>query len=308
MTVQAVVARLSPSIPPQDAAAGNGAPAERAIWLNGELLLGDAAALQADDHGVLVGDGVFETLLAVNRVEAPGRAAFALRRHLRRLRRSAGRLHFEVPYSDSELRAAVGACLDAAPRAGLVRITVTSGVGPLTSARGDGPGSTIILAGGTPPAHQSGTSIATVAFARNERGAVAGVKTISYAENVVALRQARSQGATEAIFADTQGRVSEGTGSNIFWSDGERLHTPPLDTGCLAGVTRELLLERLGVQQTHLRIERLHAVQEAFLASTTRCVQSVGAIDGVELDVVDGPLTTAASEVIRALIEADIDP
>ena len=85
---------------------------------------------------------------------------------------------------------------------------------------------------------------------------MAGVKTTSYAENVLALDIARERGASEAIFADTRGRVSEGTGSNIFWSDGERLHTPPLDTGCLAGVTRALLLEQLDIAETHLPVEQ----------------------------------------------------
>ena len=276
--------------------------------MNGRIAPGDRPALHADDHGLIVGDGVFETLLIVNRLGAAGRTAFAIQRHLRRLRFSAGVLEFEVPYSDSELRAAIDMCIEAAPHAGLVRITVTSGVGPLASARGTGKPSAIVMAGGTPPAHQPGTAVATVAFPRNERAAMAGVKTTSYAENVLALRHARARGATEAIFADTQGRVSEGTGSNIFWSDGERLHTPPLDTGCLAGVTRELLLERLDIRESYLPVERLHEVREAFLASTTRSVQSIGMIDDVKLAVVDGPHTIAASDTIARLVDTNIDP
>ena len=161
-----------------------------------------------------------------------------------------------------------------------MRITATSGGGPLGSGRGGSRASTIVIAGNRPPDYPPGTAVAIMAFPRNERGAMAGVKTTSYAENVLALDMARERGASEAIFADTRGRVSEGTGSNICWSDGERLHTPPLDTGCLAGVTRALLLEQLDIAETHLPVEALPEVSEAFLASSTRIVQSIARIDG----------------------------
>ena len=278
----------------------------QAVWVNGRMVEPDRPHLRADDHGVIVGDGVFETLLVLRRDE--GVAAFAVQRHLERLRRSAGILRFECPYSDDELRAAIAQCLDVAPGAGIVRITATSGGGPLGSGRSGSRGSTIVIAGNRPPDYPPGTAVAIMPFPRNERGAMAGVKTTSYAENVLALDMARERGASEAIFADTRGRVSEGTGSNIFWSDGERLHTPPLDTGCLAGVTRALLLEQLDIAETHLPVKDLPGVPEAFLASSTRIVQSIARIDGTELPVVDGPLTAAAAKAMAELIAADIDP
>ena len=262
--------------------------------------------LRVDDHGVLVGDGIFETLLVVpNGAEV---TAFAVRRHLERLRRSAEALGLVCPFGDEDLRAAIARCLDVAPGAGVVRVTMTSGGGALGSRRGEGPGSTIVIAGNQPPVYPPGTAVAVVPFTRNERGATAGIKTTSYAENVLALDMARKRGASEAIFADTRGRVSEGTGSNIFWSDGERLHTPPLDTGCLAGVTRELIMERLDVAETHLQVEQLPLVPEAFLASTTRVAQSIGRIDDTDLPVVDGALTVAAAAAMAELLATDIDP
>ena len=276
------------------------------MWLNGGMVEPGGPHLRADDHGVIVGDGVFETLLVVRR-DQPA-AAFAVRRHLERLRRSARVLRFECPYSDDELRAAIAQCLDAAPEAGIVRITATSGGGPLGSGRSGARGSAIVIAGNRPPDYPPGTAVAIMGFARNERGAMAGVKTTSYAENVLALDMARERGASEAIFADTRGRVSEGTGSNIFWSDGERLHTPPLDTGCLAGVTRALLLEHLDIAETHLGVEDLPGVPEAFLASSTRVVQSIARIDDTDLPVVDGALTSHAARMMTELIANDIDP
>ena len=278
----------------------------QAVWINGRMVEPDRPHLRADDHGVIVGDGVFETLLVVRRDE--GATAFAVRRHLERLRRSARILRFKCPYSDDDLRAAIDQCLDAAPGAGVVRITATSGGGPLGSGRSGARGSAIVVAGNRPPDYPPGTAVAIMPFPRNERGAMAGVKTTSYAENVLALDIARERGASEAIFADTRGRVSEGTGSNIFWSDGERLHTPPLDTGCLAGVTRALLLEQLDIAETHLPVDKLPEVSEAFLASSTRTVQSIARIDGTELPVVDGPLTAVAAKAMAEMIATDIDP
>ena len=278
----------------------------QAVWLNGRMVEPDQPHLRADDHGVIVGDGVFETLLVVSSDAGP--TAFAVRRHLERLRRSARALRFECPYTDDELRAAIAQCLDAAPEAGIVRITATSGGGPMGSGRSGAPTSTIVIAGNRPPDYPPGTAVAVVPFVRNERGGMAGVKTTSYAENVLALDMARERGASEAIFADTQGRVSEGTGSNIFWSDGETLHTSPLDTGCLAGVTRALLVERLDVIETHLPVAELPGVPEAFLASSTRTVQSIARIDDTELPVVDGQLTREAWRTMNELIATDIDP
>ena len=277
-----------------------------AVWVNGQMVDPGQPHLRADDHGVIVGDGVFETLLAVP--NGPEVAAFAVRRHLARLRRSAQALKLDCPYMDEELRDAIARCLDVAPRSGIVRVTVTSGGGVLGSVRGEEPGSTIVIAGNQPPQYPPGTAVAVVPFARNERGAMAGVKTTSYAENVLALDMARRRGASEAIFADTQGRVSEGTGSNIFWSDGERLHTPPLDTGCLAGITRELIMEHVDVVETHLPVEELRWVPEAFLASSTRCVQSIGRIDETDLPVVGGDMTSAAAAAMVELMANDIDP
>lgn len=278
----------------------------QALWVNGRMVEPDQPHLRVDDHGVMVGDGVFETLVVVP--NGTGVAAFGVRRHLDRLRRSAQALLFDCPYNDNELRDAIARCLDVAPGAGVVRITVTSSGGILGSRRGTGPGSTIVIAGNQPPRYAPGTAVATVSFTRNERGAMAGIKTTSYAENVLARDMARQRGASEAIFADTQGRVSEGTGSNIFWSDGEWLHTPPLDTGCLAGVTRELIMENLDVAETHLPLEDLPLVPEAFLASSTRVVQSIARIDGTDLPLVNSALTAAAATAMSDLMATNIDP
>ncbi|MFQ5558823.1 MAG: aminotransferase class IV [Acidimicrobiales bacterium] len=278
---------------------------DTAVWIDGRVTGPAMATVPADDHGLLVGDGAFETLLVVNE---PVRGAFAVGRHVRRLRRSCAVLGMDCGHSDDDLRLAISTCIEAAPSAGVVRLTVTSGRGPLGSQRGPGPGRLIVVAGGGIPDHPPGTAVSVFSHPRNERGVMAGVKTTSYAESVVALRYAHERGATEAIFADTAGHVCEGTGSNIFWTDGHRLHTPPLSTGCLAGVTRALVMERLEVIETELSIDELERVPEAFLTSTTRVVQSIATVDGADLEVCDGPLTKEARSLLENLMATDVDP
>ena len=115
---------------------------------------------------------------------------------------------------------------------------------------------------------------------RNERSALAGVKSTSYAENVVALEWARQRGAGEALLANTAGNLCEGTGSNVFALLGGRLVTPPLSSGCLAGVVRSLLVEGGLASEEDIPVRALADVEEAFLTSSTREVQPIDRLDG----------------------------
>src|SRR3989442_249460 len=206
------------------------------VWIDGALVDAKGARVSAFDHGLLTGDGVFETL------KVYAGHAFAVRRHLERLARSAAGLGLLLPDA-SVLRDAIDELVKADGLGDArLRITVTGGPSPLGSERGPGP-PTVIVAGaplGPPPGP---TDVATVPWPRNERGALAGLKTISYGENVVALHYARERGATEALFANLAGNLCEGTGTNVFLCIGGRLVTPPLSAGCLAGVTRDLILD-----------------------------------------------------------------
>jgi branched-chain amino acid aminotransferase len=143
---------------------------------------------------------------------------------------------------------------------------------------------------------------------RNERGALTGLKTTSYGENVVALGRAAQAGAGEAIFGNTVGALCEGTGSNVVVARGGRLVTPPLASGCLAGVTRALVLEVCDVEEADLPLDALATADEAFLTSTTREVQPIARVDGAPLPAAPGPLTSAAADAFRALLARDLDP
>ena len=153
------------------------------------------------------------------------------------------------------------------------------------------------------------TTAVTVPWPRNERSAVAGLKTTSYAENVVALAEARKVGATEAILPNTRGRLCEGTGTNVFVALGGRLLTPSLLSGCLAGITRELVLEALpSSDEDDLPMEALAEADEVLLTSSTRDVQPLRMVDGRDLPGVDGPLYAEAAAAFAALQARTLDP
>ncbi|AZK93205.1 MULTISPECIES: aminotransferase class IV [Streptomyces] len=272
------------------------------LWVDGGPKDAEEARVSVLDHGLTVGDGVFETVKAVD-----GRP-FALTLHLERLTRSARGLGLPDPDLD-EIRRACDTLLGTDPvPLGRLRITCTGGLSPLGSDRGTA-GPTLVVALGSAEARRPDTTAAvTVPWVRNERGAVAGLKTTSYAENVVALARAAEQGASEALLANTVGALCEGTGSNVFVVvDGELL-TPPLSSGCLAGITRALTVEWTGAVETELPFDVLQRADEIFLTSSLRDVQAVQRIDGRVLGDAPGPVTAKAMRVFDERAAADPDP
>jgi len=258
------------------------------IWIDDHLVDASDATVSVFDHGLTVGDGVFET------VKAPGLVPLALRRHLDRLVTSATRMGL-LPPDPVAVEKATGAVLDAFDGTDArIRITYTAGDGPQGSERVDGPPTLIVSATPLKPMPEEET-VAVMPWTRNERGALTGVKSTSYGENVVALARARSVGAGEALFADTRGRLSEGTGSNVFVVVNGRTVSPSLNSGCLAGITRALVLEWTEAVEEDVSIDVLDTVDEVFLTSTTRDVQPVTTIvwDEGRRELPVGPVTTA---------------
>jgi branched-chain amino acid aminotransferase len=259
----------------------------RVVWIDGRLDDEASATVPYDDHGITVGDGAFETIKLVDGTP------FALRRHLARLARSLDALRLPQPQPD-ELAMAIDAVSGAHDGDGFLRVTVTGGRGPLGSPRGD-VAPRLIVAVRPGQLMEEPTDVEVVPWTRNERGALAGVKSTSYAENVVALAHARERGATEALFGNNAGNLCEGTGSNVFVVIDDELSTPPLSSGCLAGINRELLLEVLGdVAERDVPMTDFERATEVFLTSTVREVQPVRAIGGRPLAECPGPHTVRA--------------
>ncbi|WP_426592095.1 aminotransferase class IV [Cellulomonas sp. McL0617] len=283
------------------------------VWSDGRLFSPDEPLVTGVDHGLTVGDGVFETCAVY------GGAAFALTRHLRRLRRSALGLGLGEPDLDA-VREGVATVLAAGgPDVGRLRITLTGGVGPLGSNRfpADEQHQTLLVLAG-PAVPTSVSRVVRVPWVRNERSAVAGLKTTSYAENVVAVAEAYRQGADEAILANTVGELCEGTASNAFVERDGELLTPPLSSGCLAGITRELLLEwsvqeGLPVREAaagELRYDVLDRVAEGtanlMMSGSIRNVSPVVSLDGAAVE--PGPVSLEAQRLFQKRLGDDLDP
>jgi branched-chain amino acid aminotransferase len=276
------------------------------VWINGSLQPKDAARVSAADHGFTVGDGAFETLRSYDD------SIFAPTLHWRRLARSCEILGIQPP-ARTEFHDAMETTLNASGlRNARVRFTVSSGEGPQGSGR-VGSNRTMCCMVAPLPVYEEQERVVTVPWTRNEKGALAGVKSVSYAENVIALMRAKSRGAGEAIFANTRGELCEGTGTNIFIVEGDALHTPPLDSGCLAGVTRELVLHlcrenAIPISERALPYSALPDAAEAFLTSSTREVHPIAEVDGKPLSQAAGPLTKRIAGLFTELVHRDSDP
>jgi branched-chain amino acid aminotransferase len=276
---------------------------EAVVWMDGQIVAARDAVVSVFDHGLTVGDGVFETLKVI------GGRPFAVGRHLERLGRSAQGLGLNVPLSDAALRRVVDEVVDAAGvETARLRITLTAGVAPFGSGRGAGQPTLVVAAAPLAPWPVE-TDAVTVPWPRNERSAVTGVKTTSYAENVVMLAEARKVGASEAIMPNTRGNLCEGTGTNVFVVVGGRLVTPPLLAGCLGGVTRGLVLELVAdADEEDVPMAALAEADEVLLTSTTRDVQPLRSLDGRPLPGAVGPVGQRAADALARLQTRDIDP
>jgi branched-chain amino acid aminotransferase len=275
------------------------------VWVDGQLVDPSGPAVSALDHSVTVGDGVFETAKIVD-----GRP-FALSRHHRRLERSAAGLglpRIDLAFVDK----GVAAVLEGDPIPfGRLRYSVTGGIGPLGSDRAEAELTHIVLAAPQPLPPRSG-ALTVVPWTRNERSAVAGLKTTSYAENVVALARAKQVGAVEAVFANTRGELCECTGSNVFVVVDGVVLTPPADSGLLPGITRELVIEwgraaGVDIREEALPLEVLTSADEVFITSSTKDVLPIHAVDDRAMPA-EHPVTDTLQQVFRDAARQDLDP
>src|SRR5690625_3266449 len=216
------------------------------LWVDGQLVDPSEPAVSGLDRGLLLGYGVFETLAVEKGVP------FALTRHLRRLERSARKIKLKLPALEdirAGLEAAVGEWNAAVgPQArGRLRLTITGGVSRLGESADSARPTVLIAIAPAGSVRKLGSKTGARALLSpwrvNPHSALAGAKTLSYAAHAVLQQYARENNVDELISATVDGRLCEGATSNIFVEcDGELL-TPPLEVGCLPGITRELILE-----------------------------------------------------------------
>jgi branched-chain amino acid aminotransferase len=275
------------------------------VWLNGRLSDEDAACVSPADHGLLVGDGVFETLRCYAGVP------FALEDHLGRLETGAKALGLAPPPRGA-LQEATRAVIEANGLADArMRITLTSGAGPPGLLRGDAQPTLLVSA--RPLAPWPATATAVVSrWTRDQDSPLAAVKTISLVESVMALAEARAAGAAEGILPNRLGNVCEATTANVFVVRGGRVETPSPASGCLPGITRDRVLGLcaglgLGGGETEIPAATLQDADELFLTSSTREVQPLVALDGRPVGTGEpGETTRRLAEAYREMVLAQL--
>lgn len=263
----------------------------RRVSLNGRILWEPEASLSVSDRAVLFGEGLFETI-GVRR----GRPLF-LSRHLARLARSAPLLGLELPWDEALLTEIAREFLAVEPPASaLLRITVTAGE------PGRSPELLMTLRELAPPDE---AGLRTTVCGRHPRTFIPGLKTVSYLPFRTALRAAQERGFDEALlhYGD---ELVEASRANLFLVFGDRLKTPGLESGCLPGIGRELLIEQCGaaglpVEETTVRVGDLAAATEVFLTSAARGVTAVAAVDEMRFTGAGGAVTGELSSRYRLL-------
>jgi branched-chain amino acid aminotransferase len=242
------------------------------------------ARIPVTDEGLTRGDGGFEV------VRLYGGRPFAMEEHYERLAHTCAGLRLEADLD--ALRAEVDALLaEAGPLDALLRIVLTRG------------GRRILTI--EPLPHRPAVArVATVAYAPNR--VLDGLKTLSYAGNMLATRLAQERGFDDALLVTPHGRVLEGPTWSFFWVSGGALCTPPLEDRILASITRQRLLDECGAAEAVCTLDDLHGAEEAFIASTVREVMPIAAIDDIALPSAPGPVTQAARERLVRRIEGEL--
>ncbi len=246
----------------------------------------DEAVVSVFDRGFLYGDSVYETL------RTAGGRPVELGRHLARLHRSAEGIALDLPFEDAEIVSAMEATLAAADNDDAkVRIVVTRGGGPMAidTRKSESPLLVIYVQPIELPdeaAYERGLSAHIVGIQKNNRGMIdPGLKTGNYLPSILALRQAVAQRGEDAIMINADGHIAEGATSNVFMVAAGKVVTPDLETGVLAGITRELVIERCGeidvaCEERTITPEELRAADEVFLTSSVRGIMPVTTLDG----------------------------
>jgi branched-chain amino acid aminotransferase len=252
--------------------------------VDGDIGPVEDARIPVADEGLTRGDGAFEVVRLYQ-----GRP-FALEDHLARLHRTCAGLR--LPLDHDALVGELAALLQATgPADALLRVVLTRG------------GRRIATIEPLPERAES-SRVGTVTYAPNR--VLDGLKTLSYAGNMLATRLAREEGFDEALLVTPHGRVLEGPTWSFFWVTGERVLTPPLEDRILDSITRRYVIEETEAEEAICTLDDVRGADEAFIASTLREVQAIAVVDDIELPSAPGPVTQDARERLGRRIEAEL--
>lgn len=259
-----------------------------ASWasVDGEIMAASAATIPATDEGLLRGDGVFEV------IRVYGGRPFALEEHLARMAGSARNLRLELDLEAVRAEAhRLLAHAGAVPDAEALRIVVTRGRRRLLL---------------TEPLPKGPEHVRLGSVTYSPTRVLDGVKSLSYAANMLASRLAQERGYDEALLVTPHGRVLEAPTSSVFWVQDGKVFTPPLGEHILASITRRIVIEEAAAAESPCPLETIMRAEEAFLASTTREVQGVSAIDSRLLPA-PGPVTARIAAAVAERIRRELE-
>jgi branched-chain amino acid aminotransferase len=258
----------------------------RNVFHNDRLLPVDQVRLSPGQSGLLSGWGLFTTMRIVEGV------AFAFERHWKRLARDAERTRCPFPFDQETVRGHLAEVLRANDvREGCARIYIVANqIGFWRSAESFPLADLLITSSGL-PSYRDPLRLALLAQGRHAASPLAGVKVTSWMPNVWAVNEAQREGFDEVILVNERGEVAECTSANIFCARGGRVFTPPLSSGCLAGITREVVMEigpgaGVPVEERTIFPEDLYGADEVFISSTNRSMLNVTEIAGRSLAAV----------------------
>jgi len=280
----------------------------RLVFHNGRLLPVEEVRLSPGQSGLMSGWGLFTTIRIVEGVP------FAFERHWKRLSRDSGKTHCPFPFDEGTVRSQLGRVLNANNvREGCARIYVIQNRIGFWRSDDNFPEADLLICSSGLPSYAEQMRLTLRPHGRHAASPLAGVKVTSWLNNVWSLYEAQRAGYDEVVLLNERGEVAECTAANIFCVSGGRMATPPLSSGCLAGVTREVLLEIGGavgvpVEERTLMPEDLFAADEVFITSTNRSLLQVSFIDGRKVSPLPGDarpkLEKAFAQYVREYVES----
>lgn len=270
------------------------------LWCNGQWLAPQDFPASPTDRGSILGLGLFETVLAID-----GRPVFA-DGHLARLRKSCERLGWSPVLPDLwETAKEMLVRNDLATGRARIRLAVTAGSGPIDELAQGGDSLIWMTAAWLSQETPASVTANLAPWRRNEHSPLVGLKCASYAENLIALDHARQLGFRQTLFLNTAGHLCEAATANLFLVKDGILLTPPLTSGCLPGITREVVIELAGslgipCEERDLTMEALQTADEAFLTSSIQGVAEISRFEEREMGT--GAVTERLSRVLNEAI------
>ncbi|HEY8714553.1 MAG TPA: aminotransferase class IV [Candidatus Acidoferrum sp.] len=275
----------------------------RYIFHNENLLPIEKARLSFGQAGLICGWGLFTTL-RIARGEA-----FAYERHWRRLEKHAAIIKLPMPYAAAKVRIHLHEVIRANKvTEGCARIyLVYNNVGSWQSDEAR-PQVDLLICSAPLPQYATTSRLSVRQQGRHAAGALSGIKSISWLNNVWALAESNKEGFDEVVLLNERNEVAECTSANLFTVKNGKIATPPLNSGCLEGVTRGILMEiapeaGVSIAEQTLHLDDLYNAEEVFMASTNRNLLGVSEIGGHAIANAPGPVTTRLNQIFNEYVD-----